>query len=338
MKILIKGFNRSTWSILQSLRLIVLVFSLNQAVGQCVVPVSFTLTYQSTSGSNCTFRFRPTTTVNSPGGIKLAEYTFASGATSVRVCYTGTPVVIVPCTGTFSSIVIGQNQLFPAATVTLPCNITANGTLTLRGSTATSGQSTCSNQTLATDTALPVNLVSFSGASRPGGVQLNWVTGWELDTDGFDVQRSTNAQSFEQIGFVKAQATGQRPTTYTFQDNAAQGGETYYYKLRIRDIHGATEPSKIIAVRHSDSIEMAASVFPNANKGGNFTLSMPDARTSSVKLYTLDGVELPIATTTTDNPNLLSIASKNSLSAGIYLLRVYNLYTTANQLIKVAVE
>ncbi|WP_198045013.1 T9SS type A sorting domain-containing protein [Spirosoma montaniterrae] len=298
---------------------------LYQAIAQpsqtpCVVTNSYSLSYLSGTGTNCSFRFQPTVTIDQRGGsVKLAEYTFTIGATVVQVCYSGTPAASVPCSGSYQDLPSGANLLFPAVTITLPCS---SGSLSLRGSTATSGNSTCTGPTQLFNGPLPVELLSFYGISKPEGILLNWATQWETKNEGFDIEKSLNANSFERVGFVKGQQTTTQLSTYEFLDATVRDGETYYYRLKQKDVGGAFAYSRIIAVRHALGQEMPAKVFPNANAGGTFMLSMLDAQSATLQLYSEAGLEIPVTVTKTGDPNSVSVSAVGSIAKGIYLLKV----------------
>lgn len=302
----------------------------------CVVTTSYSLVYVSNNGAgNCTFSFTPTVTVNQSGAsVKLAQYTFTAGSTTVQVCYSGNPAAIVPCSGTFNDLPGGANQVFPTATVTLPCG---SGNLTLRGSTSTQGTSTCATQTIFSG-SLPVSLVSFYGTSKPSGIVLNWATEWEKDNQGFSIQKSRNATSFESIGTVGGQLHSNTVTGYEFTDTDVVAGQLYYYRLTQKDVTGTEQNSKIISVRYVPGQDLPASVFPNANVGGKFTLSMLNADTALLKLYNELGSEIPINIHKTGDSNQVSISVKTHVPAGLYFLKIVDAKGYEQNTLKVLVQ
>ncbi len=306
----------------QYLLTLLLLVNMAALAQDCVVPVSYTIGLASTTGANCTYNFRPTVTTNATGGgLKLAEYTFVVGGTTQQVCYTGTPVRVVACTASFEAIAVAPNQLFPATTVTFPCTAGLNGTITVRGSTATRGSSTCHTTQIANG-PLPVRLVSFAGVSVATGVKLTWQTAWEINNQQFAVERSPDARSFEAIGNVPGNGTTDRPSAYEFLDRQAGPDALYYYRLKQTDTNGEAAYSKIIPVRFSPETVFTATVYPNAAADGRFMVAAPDARNASYQLISLLGATIPISMSQTDDRNLVRIEAVNTLSKGIYLLRV----------------
>ena len=169
---------------------------------------------------------------------------------------------------------------------------------------------------------LPVNLVSFTGKSANNAVKLNWVTAWEKSNQGFEVQKGTNAERFEAVGFVGGNSTTESQSVYAFTDTDVLTEAVYYYRLKQKDFDGQVEFSKIIAVRVSAGEQKAElAVFPNPNNG-SFNLSATDSKAINVRLFTVSGTEVPITTNQADSAGSLGISAKNTLPTGLYFLNV----------------
>jgi glucose/arabinose dehydrogenase len=93
--------------------------------------------------------------------------------------------------------------------------------------------------------ALPVKLVSFSGAPAVEGVKLTWKTSMEENSQAFDVEHSDNSVTFETIGTVLSQ-NSLSGGNYTFTHVTSSKG-TNYYRLKMIDTDGTSEYSRIIA-------------------------------------------------------------------------------------------
>ena len=190
------------------------------------------------------------------------------------------------------------------------------------GAASAAGTFRLDDVTLNGTSPLPVNLVSFTGKSANNAVKLNWVTAWEKENQGFEIQRGINAESFEAIGFVAGNSSTQSQSVYEFTDRDVLPETVYYYRLKQKDLDGRFEYSKIIAVRASaGKQETELSVFPNPNNG-SFSLSTTDSNAVNVRLYTISGTEVPITTNQTDNAGSLGITAKNALPTGLYFLNV----------------
>lgn len=187
---------------------------------------------------------------------------------------------------------------------------------------STSGTFSVDNVTLNGTSPLPVNLISFTGKSSKNGVVLNWVTAWEEENQGFEVQKSTNANTFEGAGFVDGKSSSKTEAIYEFTDQDVLPGRIYYYRLKQKDIRGGTSSSQIIGVHaFADEQEDKTAIYPNPNKG-TFTLSGPDLDHNTIRLYAPSGAEIPISTSETEGQQKLDIWAKTFLPPGIYFLDV----------------
>ena len=192
------------------------------------------------------------------------------------------------------------------------------------------------NVTVTGTAPLPVNLVSFVGKARNNSVVLNWVTAWEKENQGFEIQKSTNAESFEGIGFVEGNRSTQVQSVYEFTDTDVLPEQLYYYRLKQKDTGGEFAFSQITAVRAgAGEQEEKLTIFPNPNRG-SFTLSgsSPD---DTVKLYSTAGVEIPVRVNHSGSSKLLDVAAKSVLSPGLYYLNVFPTDGSKTKTIKVLI-
>jgi hypothetical protein len=140
---------------------------------------------------------------------------------------------------------------------------------------------------------LPVSLLSFSGYKNGVRNQLRWVTASELNNSGFEVQRSTDGQNYEPIGFVNSLAIGGNSQTqlkYNFTD-ANPNGLKQYYRLKQFDIDGRSSLSNILLIQgDKPSAFEIASVYPNPSRGQvTVLLNAPDNKSVTIRLIDLGG-------------------------------------------------
>lgn len=104
--------------------LITIGLGLNFATySQCVTNATATLNYVSSSGANCTFNFTPSAIINNTPNVKMVQFTFPAGSSPSSVCYSGTPIALVPCSGSYTSISNNTTLVtLPLATITMPCS------------------------------------------------------------------------------------------------------------------------------------------------------------------------------------------------------------------------
>jgi hypothetical protein len=146
-------------------------------------------------------------TAGSDGGSAITNYKFStddgSNWTAVSPASTSSPVVITGLTnGTVYNVQIRA--------------VNAVG----------DGAATGSTQGTPTAGTLPVSLLSFSGYKDGIRNQLRWVTSSEINNSGFQVERSSDGQSYQSIGFVNSLAIGGNSQTllkYNFSDAQPAG-------------------------------------------------------------------------------------------------------------------
>lgn len=94
---------------------------------------------------------------------------------------------------------------------------------------------------------LPVELISFKGASQNGAAKLSWATAMELNNEKFVVERSQDGKSFAVIGEVSGKGNSSTREDYSFTDANPISGVNYY-RLRQVDFDGAQDYSKLVTV------------------------------------------------------------------------------------------
>lgn len=160
---------------------------------------------------------------------------------------------------------------------------------------------------------LPVKLISFTAKGVNQTSVLNWQSTSEVNLSNFVIQRSTDGQSFSDIGSVAAHnAAG--IFNYSFVDQSPNFGTNYYRLLSI-DLDGSKSTSDTRAVSFGSL--GALSVYPNPAKT-NVNLSGL-RKGDIIKVTDLEGRE--IKSQVYQGENVMNLDVSN-LNVGIYLLSV----------------
>jgi photosystem II stability/assembly factor-like uncharacterized protein len=85
---------------------------------------------------------------------------------------------------------------------------------------------------------VPVELASFSASVNGNNITLNWITATELNNLGFQVERISEEQSWEKVGFVNGYGTTTEPQVYSFTDAGLASG-IYNYRIKQMDFDGS---------------------------------------------------------------------------------------------------
>ena len=110
---------------------------------------------------------------------------------------------------------------------------------------------------------VPVELITFTAKPTNNKVQLDWKTAAELNTLGYDIERSTDGQTWSKLGFVGAKNL---PSEYQYFDQNPKLNEVNYYRLCTVDIDGKKEFSKIVSVKMNE-VRSPIKIYPSVTEG-----------------------------------------------------------------------
>ncbi len=113
---------------------------------------------------------------------------------------------------------------------------------------------------------LPVELLSFSGKCNEGMVNLAWQTASEFNSSHFDVEKSTDGETWRVLTTVPSAGTSNDLLTYQAMDNNGTNGSNYY-RLRQVDNDGK---EKLYDPINVSCVETTAGYFTSyPNPSGN---------------------------------------------------------------------
>lgn len=98
-----------------------------------------------------------------------------------------------------------------------------------------------------TSVPLPVTLIGFDAVKEGLTSLLTWITSIELNSDYFEIERSTDAKSWINLGIVQAAGNSNAKNNYNFVDSIPESGLNYY-RLKMVDLDGTYAYSRIKSV------------------------------------------------------------------------------------------
>ncbi len=107
---------------------------------------------------------------------------------------------------------------------------------------------------------LPVELTTFNAYRKGNSSAIVWETASERNVNFFQIERSTDARTFINIGQVKAFGNTTEAHKYLFMDDKPYAGINYY-RLKIMDADEKFEYSRTVSVQYDKKIK--AWVYPN---------------------------------------------------------------------------
>ncbi|MCF8407902.1 MAG: T9SS type A sorting domain-containing protein [Crocinitomicaceae bacterium] len=184
---------------------------------------------------------------------------------------------------------------------------------------------------------LPVELLNFNGTCEEGMVNLVWQTASEFNSSHFDVEKSTDGETWRVLATVPSAGTSNELLTYQTVDNNGTSGSNYY-RLRQVDIDGKEKLYDPINVSCVETTVGYFTSYPNPSGNefqvivnnkeilGACTLNIVDAQGKVIDQRSIE---------VKDGINMFVISE--TLNPGIYFLNITN-GTKTTQVIKHAVK
>ncbi|MFC4231137.1 pectinesterase family protein [Parasediminibacterium paludis] len=166
-----------------------------------------------------------------------------------------------------------------------------NATITGSGVSATpyvasaSGITDFGTFTVINTSVLPLVLQSFNAALDIDRVNLTWVTSNEINTQSFEIDKSTDANNFYPIGVVNSNNSS-AINTYGFTDMSPLDGVSYY-RLKMIDKNGTFTYSKTVSVTKQLSVKL--STYPNPVINILNIAHSKASKNASLKVISLNG-------------------------------------------------
>jgi hypothetical protein len=180
-----------------------------------------------------------------------------------------------------------------------------------------------------TESAMPVELSSFTANINERNVNLNWITANEQNNAGFEVQksevRSQKSDEWVKVAFVNGNGTKNTPTNYSFEDKKLNTGK-YNYRLKQIDYNGNFEyfdlKSEVeIGVPKKFNISQN---YPNPfNPVTKIDFDLPFDSKVSIRLYDITGREIKTLVNETKQAGYYTTEfNGTNLASGLYFYRI----------------
>jgi hypothetical protein len=178
--------------------------------------------------------------------------------------------------------------------------------------------------------ALPVSLSSFSASVNKRNVTLMWVTEWELNNSGFDIERrqilSENIFSdWQKISFTEGHGTSNISNRYIYIDSKQKAG-IYQYRLKQIDYSGSYEYyflEQDVSISLPENFSLSQN-YPNpSNPNSKINFELPVKGKVTLKVYDILGKEVKTILNDILEANYYSVDFDGSnLASGVYFYRL----------------
>jgi hypothetical protein len=183
---------------------------------------------------------------------------------------------------------------------------------------------------------LPVELLSFTAATKNNVVELNWETATEVNNYGFEIERSVivnqqsnesvklNAGNWKKIGFVQGEGNSNSPKQYIFRDTPNDGVK-FGYRLKQIDYDGSFEYSNEIEVNIDSPAKLSLNQnYPNPfNPNTSIIFEVPVKSNISIKVYNVIGSMIAVLLNEEKLPGRYQVEfNASDLASGIYFYSI----------------
>jgi hypothetical protein len=177
----------------------------------------------------------------------------------------------------------------------------------------------------ATNTPLPIELISFTAALKVDEVELKWSTASELNNDYFTIERTIDLENFDELVTIPGNGTTNAIHHYNMIDpNPAYGRS--YYRLKQTDFDGKYTYSDVRVIDYEGPKFSSLSAYPNPLSGQHLTVvvtGLKEQSTVPIMIYNTQGQLVFEHTFVVDTPGTLKheIEITDRLRSGLYIIK-----------------
>jgi hypothetical protein len=179
---------------------------------------------------------------------------------------------------------------------------------------------------------LPINLFKFSATCKGLKNEIHWSTGSESSTSHFTIEKSSNGNTWSEIGKVEAVGNSNQTQHYSFYDKNIE--EDFFYRLKQTDLNGQNSYSNVIKATCGLD-KPFVSTFPNPSNN-NFSIQINHLkRETSLTILVNDikGALIYTSDVFLSNGNHLVPVNKK-LASGVYFISVFGIEDNTIEVLK----
>jgi len=162
---------------------------------------------------------------------------------------------------------------------------------------------------------LPLSLIEFIATNKESCININWQTASEINTENFIIQRSTNGNSYTDIGTL--QSVGNGANNYQFIDRNPENGINFY-RLQSVDKDGSSSYSKIVSLKFGN--KQSFSIVPNPAK--DFATISFNKLVDKATIAVCDMAGKQVITKSLNEKANSYKLNTQSLKSGLYVIKV----------------
>lgn len=169
---------------------------------------------------------------------------------------------------------------------------------------------------------LPVKLTSAQAYQKGSGIQVEWATEMETDTERYEVEKSTDGRSFTKAKTVKAK-NGSGRNAYEWFDAQPFAG-TNYYRIKAIETGSRHQFSKILRVNIAGG-QKAFNIYPSPVTGNECSVQLTNMAKGTYLLTLSNAAGQQVWSKTIEHPggsSTQTLLLPSNLTAGTYQVSI----------------
>jgi hypothetical protein len=141
------------------------------------------------------------------------------------------------------------------------------------------------------DQASAAKFTTFQAVQKEKSVQLSWNADSGIQAVGYEVEKCREKEAFARVVYIPVSAAGSGKPAFSYFDDTVQGGETYYYRLKVIAQDGRIEYSSAIKITVSARPQFDLwHNYPNPfNRSTEIGFYLPKEEHIRLEIYTMNG-------------------------------------------------
>jgi hypothetical protein len=181
--------------------------------------------------------------------------------------------------------------------------------------------------TTTANSPLPLVLAEFTGTiNSNNSVSLIWKTSSELNSKEFDLERSVDGVNFETISIVPAAGNSTVTINYSRRDEDHPQTPVLYYRLKLVDIDGRYEYSKVLKLRFRAGSFYINKIYPQPSRDMLHVdiTNVSGPANCIVSFVALGGAVIKQTTVVLNRGDNIVDVNVSSLPRGSYIMKITN--------------
>ena len=166
---------------------------------------------------------------------------------------------------------------------------------------------------------LPVTIIDFTAEVKNESVIVKWFATYETNFKEYEIERSTDGVNFYKIAVMQARNLA----SYSYTDEKLPSASVIYYRLKMIDIDGKYNYSKVASTRLNNNFSNAI-VAPNPVTTGELKIKLKNQLTDNSTLQIFDFAGRVVKTDVIIKKSNVITQNISKLPAGRYFVKITN--------------